>query len=520
MQEKIVSIMLKIIGIVYFAVMCGILLSIIMSDIIAYYTKPTLGMSNVAYLVTAVISIVCVALLATSVKRIRIKADIRIIIVVSIFLGIIQLVLNYMRYFYTGWDAAVIADTVSYELTGAVENINSVYFSVYSNNLLIVFIYKCIGKVALLFGIRCEIALLLFNQVINTASAVVVFLLTDKIYEKKTVATLAYGIYQIFIGFSPWFIISYSDTFAIMFPLLIALISINMFNVKRWGSVLGYGIAIAVLTVVGAFIKPQILIVSIAIVIYALLSCLKKSVGCDKKKVLKKVIEFSLCIIMGIMVTSFVCVYLFIYSLDIPIEKEYSFGPLHYVMMGLNDETDGVFSDSDVDISISTLVKSERTEIQKSEIARRITTAGPAGLAKHLLKKNMVNFCDGTFGWFVEGDFFLGIPQENVGDVNMFLYDFIIPGEIFYGAFSSLNQITWFIILVLSCASAVGNIRECEHRIDVVLILSIIGITLFELIFEARARYLFCYIPFFVIIATKALYSICKMANSELKHKT
>ena len=39
----------------------------------------------------------------------------------------------------------------------------------------------------------------------------------------------------------------------------------------------------------------------------------------------------------------------------------------------------------------------------------------------------------------------------------------------------------------------------------VVLMVSIIGLTLFEILFEARARYLYTYVPLFILIALKGM---------------
>ena len=40
-----------------------------------------------------------------------------------------------------------------------------------------------------------------------------------------------------------------------------------------------------------------------------------------------------------------------------------------------------------------------------------------------------------------------------------------------------------------------------QENVENVIFLSLIGMTLFELIFEAKARYLFCYAPVFVLTA-------------------
>jgi hypothetical protein len=68
----------------------------------------------------------------------------------------------------------------------------------------------------------------------------------------------------------------------------------------------------------------------------------------------------------------------------------------------------------------------------------------------------------------------------------------------FYPLWSNFAQSIWMAILVLSLASVASKEEEMQT-----LMLSIVGITLFELIFEARARYLFIYVPFYIILAVR-----------------
>lgn len=63
----------------------------------------------------------------------------------------------------------------------------------------------------------------------------------------------------------------------------------------------------------------------------------------------------------------------------------------------------------------------------------------------------------------------------------------------------------WVIILGVIC---IGNIKslfcmEKDEKMSALNImqLSLIGITVFELLFEARARYLYIYVPFYIIVA-------------------
>lgn len=53
-----------------------------------------------------------------------------------------------------------------------------------------------------------------------------------------------------------------------------------------------------------------------------------------------------------------------------------------------------------------------------------------------------------------------------------------------------------------------------RQKLIVLLLLSLVGIILFELLFEARARYLIVYAPIFVVVATLELNNLVGLVRS------
>ena len=56
-------------------------------------------------------------------------------------------------------------------------------------------------------------------------------------------------------------------------------------------------------------------------------------------------------------------------------------------------------------------------------------------------------------------------------------------------------------VLTLAACAALG---KRDARISVIM-LSLIGLTIFETVFEARARYLFCFAPLFIILSVSGM---------------
>ena len=68
-------------------------------------------------------------------------------------------------------------------------------------------------------------------------------------------------------------------------------------------------------------------------------------------------------------------------------------------------------------------------------------------------------------------------------------------------AFRLMMQCAWLAVLLLGCFS----FGRHTGRPVAVLQLAILGLTLFELLFEARARYLFSYLPVYLLLAGQGL---------------
>lgn len=102
----------------------------------------------------------------------------------------------------------------------------------------------------------------------------------------------------------------------------------------------------------------------------------------------------------------------------------------------------------------------------------------------------------------VEGGFFqeyyeLGNPR--IADL---LKSYYYPEGSYYIIFITSVQAIWLTILML-LLFAILVMKKSEPVF--LMGLALIGLTLFELLFEARARYLFAYIPIFICMASLSI---------------
>jgi len=135
----------------------------------------------------------------------------------------------------------------------------------------------------------------------------------------------------------------------------------------------------------------------------------------------------------------------------------------------------------------------------------RVSQLGAAGVAKHLVRKTLTNFNDGTFCWAGEGVFYREILEEKDSVLSPLLRSvyYSHTGKA-YPIWANFAQTIWMGLLALaSCAWLYGK----DGRLSVIMF-SIIGLTIFETVFEARARYLFIFVPLFILLCVAGMSGI------------
>lgn len=186
----------------------------------------------------------------------------------------------------------------------------------------------------------------------------------------------------------------------------------------------------------------------------------------------------------------------------IVIDKDGQFTLTHFAMMGLNYDTDGTFYDMDVYYSESFPNVAERQAGNLKVIKERLAEYGFTKVMNHTARKLLVTYGDGTFAWGNEGNFYYKLKDDKNMIVSPFLKSIYYNNGKNFRLFSSILQIIWIFIL----AGTTGIIFIIKKNIQkkekiLVLALSVIRLTIFEILFEARARYLYTYIPFYIILA-------------------
>lgn len=431
--------------------------------------------------------------------------------VASGVLFLFNIISGYSILFYTtSWDPYAVTNSALMIKNGDLSSVNADYFSYFPNNRGILLLETYLFK---LFNINDLSGAALCGMILQSAViSVSAYLIYGTVYaivknveltenrdaskpgNEKFYATLSWWLFALVFCISPWQVVFYTDVTAMLFPIAALRIYVSLSETKKdyikWA-------AIALLLYVGFKIKPTALIPGIAIFMVHTLKLLIKRAGI-KRYVLTMVLVLSIAFVSGVF---FNAAY---NSLGIDYDPEKNTGPLHMIMMGLNDENHGVVKLTDVSFSYSFGSKEERTAAQADVIRERIENYGIKGLLNHTSIKALIAFNDGTFAWSEEGGFY-GLEVKKG---NNFFKELYYPEGRFYAVYVQVAQVLWYLILLLIVAGLWSFLFKKDFagkERSLVIYLSVIGIFLYDILFEARARYLIVLVPVIIIAGVLSL---------------
>lgn len=437
--------------------------------------------------------------------------------ILSGLLFLIQIIISYEIAFASGWDAGEVSWQAGLVAAGESKLDNS-YFSHYPNNVLITFLYSFAYRFMGLFGLRMygAVIIIIFQCALSALAGYLLYQVSQKMFCSYRIAFFIWMVYALWIGFMPWYTVTYSDPVGIIFPIAIVWIYQWMENNK---AVWKKSMLIGGLSFFGFQIKPTILILYIAILIIVILRLIKNE---ERDVRLRQ---------LGGLIVAFFVVFGVYQKIDLAkcmgfeLNKERELTVTHFAMMGLSEKTNGVYDKDEVEYSLSFHNKMKRQEANVKMIKQRLEEYGFLGMVNHLAKKTLTNYNDGTFAWGKEGNFFqeeIEKREEVFSEVLKNLY--YNNGE--KRTFLNTYMQFFHIMILLGVFMNLLYVSNKKNLSDLfmLMILSLVGIFLFVSMFEARARYLYVYAPLYILIGMQGyisvLYSLlykleCRRQNKE-----
>lgn len=424
-----------------------------------------------------------------------------------IALTVFQILCVYRYYFHTGWDVYGII-TVSTALAHgeAMPEALLPYYSYYPNNLFLTSIFVSIIRITnAIFpqtrGTEGEyFALLIVQCLLNQATGAMIYCLAKKLCKREKYAWIAYTFYILLIGLSPWVSIPYSDSMALIFP--VAILALYMKQTEGKKTIFKW-LGIAALAYLGYSLKPQTVVIAIAIAIMELFSLplwIRTRNEPDKTNIrnafLKALAGICLGVLLGLgIVQGFIHL-----TLPFKVYSEKRLGIAHSLMMGMNPEN-GTWDQEDIEFSRSFETNKERDAADLQRAGERIKNMGFTGFLNQMTRKALINFNNGTFAWEKEGDFYKTTREEPNDSLTILLKDTYYRDGKYQTLWMHTAQAAWLCVLTLSLLA----VFTPKTKPTAILMLTAFGLTLFLLLFEARARYVYTNVPILILLAAQGL---------------
>lgn len=506
MENKVVKGLTFLITLIFWGLWFGIIILNFFFSYTNYSCKKIFILPNILLLV---LGLLLMSLMLGFFCKISRSWKIPSINKLSVVLFLIQAYVFYNVQFHTNqWDQWKVywnADMIS---KGQTEGLANFYFSSYPNNQLIVFVQSLILRANRICGVLDKegfMFMILIQCALCTLTGKLLFEIIEILTESKSYALVGWILFVILLGMSGWNVVTYTDIMGLIFPTAILRTYLSLRNKKR---ILLKWELIFALAYWGFKMKPTAAIMMIAILMAEGIHIIGNIKRNCVEEILAKSVKIFCIGAMSVVIYSMMFSTA-INSTGLKIDKEANTGALHMIMMGMNPVNDGTWYSDDVKLSQGITNKEERTKAQIGVIKQRLSDYGAKGFIRHMCKKSLIIFNDGTFAWGAEGGFFDVVCEDKNEVFSPILKNLYYNSGSKYLWLSSIEQMAWIVTLFLS----VGLTLSRKSKDALVVILSLIGIIIFNFMFETRARYIMLYVPIFIIAAMMSLKNVLAYAK-------
>ncbi len=471
-------------------------LVLLLRDRVDFHYKSSQLAPTWSLFLLALLAAVLISLLIR-VLRNRLKAPVHPALF-FLLLFFVQVYICYNCYSRSTWDVEQVIYYSRILADGFREEWYTFYFQKYMNNTFLAWFFSLVIRIDRYIGVLdvepdSYMALLTVQCLLSSLAGYLIYRTALRLWNDSCAAWGAALLFVLLAGLSPWLMVPYSDSMGILIPILVLWLYSSVRNSRhpalKWA-------AIGAAAYWGYRIKPQCMICVIAIVLIEGAELLRSR---KEQLALFRRFRSAAAFLAAVCVSALVFSQVILPYMHIERNRNFEFGPTHFFMMGLSDESDGGYHWDDVEFSGGIWDADERAKAELQVAAQRIRDYGPLGLLRHIGRKTLVNFGDGSFAWQVEGLSAADSEPKNRFISPLLRNYFYKEGE-YVELFLTWAQTVWLFTLFAPLGLFCLKRRDLDKE-TLALMLSVFGLTLFETLFEARARYLFTYTPYFVLLA-------------------
>jgi hypothetical protein len=422
-------------------------------------------------------------------------------------------------YFTTGWDVSVCVGNANLIATNIQYIGNNSYFSMYPNNLFFVYIIMMIQRLAYHFGYDASryVFLLIAGVILVNASVLSAVFMVRCLTKNCFITWVALACSIGLLAFSPWILIPYTDTYGVLFTILVLLLYALNKTYTNDPRMRFLWFPIGFLGVIGYCMKPPAAIGFIAILIVeggSVAVNLMRLISTRQLRSFRLRVTL-LCLPVGVLLGLIFNDYA-IGELQTDLNPDLRMTPAHYIMMGLNQDNTGGYLTDDVLFSMNQPNTDTRTQAALARAKERLTSYGILGTISFMKRKALMIFNDAIYAYGQEGSFF----QEEKGLNGRFspsLKKLFYPGAEWGIYLRTFAQGLWILVLFFQPFQFIKAKNAKNVRIDLAIQIALLGSIAYVMLFETRARYLFVCLPVWIVSACLGAYKLYyKMSKESL----
>ena len=366
---------------------------------------------------------------------------------------------------------------------------NGLYFVTNPNNVSITLLCSWILKVC-----RSWRAVIFVGMLCVNLSAMLAGLTVRNWTGSSRAGIFACVLTEVLAGLTWRCFIPYTDNYGMIFVSLM-LWEYSLPMRKEWKAPL-----IVLTAMIGSWIKITVLIALLGLMIHALLLQIgKKNETGSGIEVKKSALSLGLC--FAIIAAGFMTGKAIERRYAFATDEKHTMGWQYYFMMGQDESGLGTVAGQEY-----RLIKKEVNE--KYDIKRErmdaFLKAGLAFMSRKGVRGNLI-FAEKKLNLaYSDGQFHnMQTYEKDVSDESILYKLYFREGQYSFVIAESM-QLLWSLVLVMIGFGVVSGIGR-ENVNNRLLMIILIGVTLYVLLFEVRSKYLYMYLPIYILLAVNAV---------------
>ena len=367
------------------------------------------------------------------------------------------------------------------------------YFSSWPNNAPLYCLLACVFRAFSYLGANPNFVGIGLNIFCIDLSLLLLFYLVRKLTNSSYYGWLALVLACLHSAFLVYVPIYYTDTITLPFPIGALSLWTKGREAEKPTRQFGWYAVCAALLAIGSVLKFSVVIFFFAVLIGELFT-----------RPAKEWWKTVLCLLAVFLIVYFVVNAACMNAPIVVTDREECYIPkLHWVMMGLFGT--GGYNDNDYKLTLA-LPAADRDEFVQTMIRQRLQNYGFDGFMQHMKEKISYIWSDGTY--FSSAKIDRCRVKESWLDQ---YFNFMSPD---FAYVCALSEGLMVFLEAMMAVGALALVRKKEKEpAMIVALISVFGLFLFECLWEARSRYLFNYLPVFILIAIVTISGIRRKKN-------